>query len=85
MTSSSPKLVSPQRRKIDGHANMGRYEHRNKYHILGMDGDESACSLEEPLFDEDQEISDVEVNDEIECNLKLPGCFNCRCFTCFGA
>ena len=64
MTSSPPKLVSPQRRKIDGHANMGRYEHRNQYHILGMDGDESACSLEEPLFDEDQEISDVEVDDE---------------------
>ena len=54
---TSPHLISPQRKKINEHAHMGRYEHENMYHILGMDGEESECSLDEPLFDEGQEIS----------------------------
>ena len=60
---TSPHLISPQRKKINEHAHMGRYEHENMYHILGMDGEESECSLDEPLFDEGQEISDVEFSD----------------------
>ena len=67
MTESSLNLIRPQESYCDGHANVGRFEHGSKFHVLGMDDEvasEGGSSLEEPLFDEGQEISDEDEMDQ---------------------
>ena len=64
MTSSPLNLISVKAVPgEEGHASVGRFEHGSKFRILGMEHDDESIggsSIEEPLFDEDQEISDVE-------------------------
>ena len=65
--SSSSNLIRPEEDYCDGHAKVGRFEHGNKFHVLAMDDEvasEGGSSLEEPLFDEGQEISDEDEMDE---------------------
>ena len=60
---SSSNLVRPKVTSSNGRA-MGRYEHKNRYQVLGADAededDESEDSLAEPLVDTDVEVSDAE-------------------------
>ena len=56
---SSSNLVRPKVTSSNGRA-MGRYEHKNRYQVLGADAededDESEDSLAEPLVDTDVEV-----------------------------
>ena len=66
---SSPTLVRPHADKLsEGRRDTGRYEHVNRYHVLGADADDeeegSEDSLAEPFVDTDVEISDPEIEDD---------------------
>ena len=74
MTGSSCNLIRLQENNEE-YVNVGRFEHGNKFHVLGMDDDEASeggSSLEEPLFDEGQEISDDE-DDEMKQDIEGAG------------
>ena len=67
---SSPTLVRPRADKLsEGRRDMGRYEHANRYQVLGADADDEEegsddDSLAEPFVDTDVEISDPEIEDD---------------------
>ena len=56
---ASPRFISPSMHKHDGRGGMGRYEHKNRYDVLGADGEDAESvggnSSEEPLVDSDVE------------------------------
>ena len=68
---TSPTLVRPKAGKLsEGRRGMGRYEHENRYQVLGTDAADEEIAADywwgvaEPFVDTDVEVSDPECEDD---------------------